>query len=357
MHFRVLGDFWNYIYLIPLFAIGVLFLLILLKKHREQRQRLLPLTDEERESLANPIAITAILFTTLIYVTFFSNFRIIVPYPLDVLTLIWYGFFLVTFWILCVREKRRYHGPPFEVKEEADLSLKYEVIRKTTHTVIMLVIVCYIAFGPLFMSFVNWLTGIFPIFGVTSLVGDPLYYGQYTVAFLTVIAFLGLSTSEIVRVFFYSAYPLKAVKKIFRQKELGSALGSHISLTVGSMAVILIFGPRYPDIVMASISISAIADGAASIVGRKLGTHQYKTVFARKKKTWEGLLTGTIVSLILSFSFLMYRFGFLSFFLAFVATGMLDLIDLLSIQISDNLLNPIVTSTALVLVANALGVG
>ncbi len=354
----VLVVFSNYMFLIPLFVIGFAFLLIVFKKRREIKEKLHPLDqEEERESLANPIAITAALFWGLLYATFVSPFQPIMPYPLDYITLIWYGAFLLFFVWLCIKEYKHYTGPPLEVKEESDLSLKYEAIRKATHVVIVLIIFCYLAIGPLFIQIVNWLMGVLPWFGVSGF--DPhtfTFAGQYTVAFLTVIAFLGLATSEIVRVFFYRAYPLKSVKAIFRRKETGAALGSHISLTVGSLVVVLVFGPKYPDIAMTSIAISAIADGAAGIVGRRFGKHQYKTAFSRKRKTLEGLCTATIVSIVLSLT-LLVGFGPASFIMAFMATLVLDAIDLLSIQISDNLLNPIATSTVLVLVAMALGVG
>jgi dolichol kinase len=354
----VLVDFTNYMYLIPLFVIGFAFLLIVIKKRREIKEKLHPLDqEEERESLTNPVAITAALFGGLIYAIFNPDFQPIIPYPLDVITLIWYGAFLLFFIGLCINEYKHYTGPPFEIKESGDLSLKYEAIRKATHVVIVLVIFCYVAIGPLFLQLVNWLMGLVPWFGVGGFDSHTLWFaGQYTVAFLTVIAFLGLATSEIVRVFFYRAYPLKKVKAIFRRKETGAALGSHISLTVGSLVVVLVFGPIYPSIAMASIAISAIADGAAGIIGRRFGKHQYRTVFSRKRKTIEGMLTASVVSIVLSLSMLIYQFGPASFLMAFVATLALDGIDLLSIQISDNLLNPIATSTVLVLVAYALGV-
>jgi dolichol kinase len=358
MLLTLLVDASNYLYLIPLFAVGIAFLLVVVKKRRDIKAKLHPLDqEEERESLANPVAIAAALFGGLIYAVFFSDFQPIMPYPLDVITLIWYGGFLLFFIALCVRERKRYTGPPFEIKEAGDLSLKYEAIRKATHVVIVLVIFCYIAVGPIFIQLVNWLMGLLPWFGVSGFDAHTLFFaGQYTVAFLTVVAFLGLATSEIVRVFYYPAYPLKSVKAIFRRKETGAALGSHISLTVGSLVVVLVFGPKYPSITMASIAISAIADGAAGIIGRRFGKHVYQTVFSRKRKTLEGLLTASVVSIVLSLSLLVWQFGIASFFMAFVATLALDAIDLLSIQISDNLLNPIATSTVLVLVAYALGV-
>ncbi|NMC03794.1 MAG: hypothetical protein GYA24_01215, partial [Candidatus Lokiarchaeota archaeon] len=346
MALNVLDNVSNYIYFVPLFAMGIAFLLVFVKKRREMKRDLHPLDqEEERESLANPIAITVALFGGLIYALFFSSFRPVMPYPLDVITLIWYAGFLVFFIVLCIREYKRYAGPPFEVKDAGDLSLKYEAIRKATHVVIVLVIVCYIIIGPAFMQVVNWLLRVVPGFGVDGLDGHTIFFaGQYTVSFLTIIAFLGLATSEIVRVFFYRAYPLKQVKAIFRRKETGAALGSHMSLTVGSLVVILVFGPYYPSIAMASISISAIADGAAGIIGRRFGRHAYQTLFSRKRKTLEGLLSATVVSIVLSLSLLVYQFGIASFFMAFIATLVLDGIDLLSIPVSDNLLNPIATS-------------
>ena len=122
-------------------------------------------------------------------------------------------------------------------------------------------------------------------------------------------------------------------------------------MTVGVLAVILIFGPNYPEIVMASVSISAIGDAAANIVGKRFGKHEFKAAFSVKRKTLEGLLSATIVSFSLSFLFLIYRFGYYSFLLAFIAAIVIDVIDWLSLQVSDNLLNPIATSTAMVFVA------
>ncbi|MHA1791806.1 MAG: hypothetical protein ACTSVI_04115 [Promethearchaeota archaeon] len=346
----------NIIYLIPLFTIGILFLFILWKKKKERGYLIRPLekNEEEIESFANPIAITILLFISLLYVTFFSNFSPILPYPLDLITIIWYISFLILFYYLCKKEKARYNGPPYEVKSEPDLSFKFELIRKSTHIVIVLIIFCYLMIGPIFFEFLNAIFNIFPIFGVTKIQASPEYYGQYTVVFFTVIAFLGLSTSEIVRVFFYPAYPLKAVKAIYRKKEIGAALGSHIALTVGSMSSILIFGHKYPDIVMASVSISAIGDAAANIVGKKFGKHEYRPAFSRKRKTIEGLLTATIVSFLISISFLIYRFGFYSFLLAFIAAVIVDVVDWLSLQISDNLINPILTSISLVITAKII---
>ncbi|MBD3188736.1 hypothetical protein GF325_18050 [Candidatus Bathyarchaeota archaeon] len=346
----------NIIYILPLFVIGGVFLLIVNKKRKERQSQgaKRPASAEDIESLANPAAITAILFITLIYVTFFSGFTPIMPTPLDLITIVWYALFIIVFYFICRKEKRRYTGPRQELKIEKNLSLKYELIRKLTHLVIGMIIVCYTIIGPIFMNFMNFMLDAVPFFGISSLNVDPIYYGHYTVVFLVVISFLGLSTSEIVRVFFYPAYPLKAVKAIYRQKEIGAALGSHISLTVGVMAVILVYGPHYPDIVVASVSISAIADAAANLVGKKFGKHEYRTAISKKRKTFEGMLSATIVSFLLSLLFLIYRFGTYSFLLGFVAAGVMVLIDWLSPQVSDNLLNPLLTSTAMVIVAKIL---
>ncbi|MFX0098554.1 MAG: diacylglycerol/polyprenol kinase family protein [Candidatus Hodarchaeota archaeon] len=304
--------------------------------------------EEEIESLTNPILITIILFGTLIFTTFFMQFSPIIPFPLDLITIIWYSLFLIVFYFICRKEKRTYKGLPYEVKDEKDLSLKYEIIRKTTHGVIFGIAICYMFLGPVFMEMINFFLNHFPLFGINKVEVPPSLYGHYTVVFFTVIAFLGLATSEVVRIFFYKAYPLKGVKAIFRRKETGAALGSHIALAVGSMAVILVFGGYWPEIVMASISISAIGDAAANLVGKRFGKHSYKGVISRKRKTFEGLLTATIVSFSLSFLFLIYRYGLYSFFLAFIATLVMAIIDWLSPNVSDNLLNPIATSIVMV---------
>lgn len=346
-------DPWTVAYLIPSIFIGTCFLLILVKKHRDGKVQ--PLDEDEAvESLANPVAITVALLLTLGHAVFLSDFQPILPFPLDLVTLVLYAGFIVVFGIICLREYRRYDGPPFETKDEPDLNLKYEIIRKTTHAVIVAIVACYVAIGPAFIALANV---ILVTLGASPLDAPLAYHGQYTVTFFTMIAFLGLATSEIVRVFFYRAYPLKGVKAIFRRKEVGAALGSHISLAVGCLSVILIFGYRAQEIVMASIAISAIGDGAASIVGKRFGAHKYKTAFSKKKKTLEGLITATLVSFVLSFIFLIYRYGIFSFSIAFVAVGVIALIDWLSPRVSDNLLNPIGTAFAMYAVAFLLGLG
>lgn len=105
---------------------------------------------------------------------------------------------------------------------------------------------------------------------------------------------------------------------------------------------------------MASIAISALADATANIVGKRFGSHDIKTVMSRRRKTLEGLITATIVSFILSMLFLVYRFGFLAFPLAFIATIVMALVDLVSPQVSDNLVNPVLTSLAMVLGVNII---
>ncbi|MHA1371929.1 MAG: hypothetical protein ACTSWN_04395 [Promethearchaeota archaeon] len=358
-------SFWNYLFMVPLFIIGFFFLLILRKKKKERglQQQVNPLSKEERfESLANPVASTALLFSTLIYVTFINPYYInhpIIPYPLDIFTLIWYLFFLLIFGLVCKREYKRYTGPSIEIKEEEDLTLRYEIIRKSTHAVIIAIFACYLFLGDLFINFVNVLLDRFGwrLFGVKKIQIDNFYNGHYTVLFFIIISFLGLSTSEVVRIFLYRAYPLKKVKAIYRRKETGAALGSHIPLTVAILSSVLIWGPEYPEIVMASISISAIGDAVANLIGKRFGKKSFRPILSRKRKTLEGLLTAITISFILSFAFLIYRYGFWSFFLALVAVGCMAFIDWLSPYISDNILNPIITSTAMVFLTFILRLG
>ena len=88
---------WNILYLVQLFILGVLFLLILNKQRKEKNVLKKLDKGEEIESLANPILITIILFASLIYTAFFSTFSPIIPFPLDVITIAWYGLFLLAF--------------------------------------------------------------------------------------------------------------------------------------------------------------------------------------------------------------------------------------------------------------------
>ncbi|MEJ2250808.1 MAG: phosphatidate cytidylyltransferase, partial [Candidatus Lokiarchaeota archaeon] len=188
-----------------------------------------------------------------------------------------------------------------EIKE---IPLKYDIYRKLTHLIVLGIILFYFTLGFLLQNFFYYIFLSLPNF-VISLVhsifiineGSIMIFTQYLVTFLVGISFIGLSTADFVRILTPKLYPLKPVNRILRERELNTRLGPHISMAVGCLSIILIFGlyqPLGPLIICTSVSISIFGDISSNLVGRTIGKNKIRN----SKKTYEGLFAGMIGSFI-----------------------------------------------------------
>ena len=228
------------------------------------------------------------------------------------------------------------------------ISLREEIIRKSFHLVGILVPIGYYWAFP----FINKI--IIQI--ITSSKGLPLYerlWGEIS----TYPYFLNdLSTSgefiyftlwsglifmivvDLIRLFSkpkYTIFP-RLLNSILRAKEYKS-IGPQVLLVLG--AVVSFFLAKiglYPYEVAVSASFTAcLADGLVAVLGRRIGKH--KVSIMGDEKSIEGFVVGFISSYLLS----MIILG--PFYALFVAVIFL-LIDIFTIPIADNLLNPILLS-------------
>ncbi|MFX0098124.1 MAG: phosphatidate cytidylyltransferase [Candidatus Hodarchaeota archaeon] len=99
--------------------------------------------------------------------------------------------------------------------------------------------------------------------------------------------------------------------------------------------------------------VSALADAAAGLIGRKYGKKRFPK---NSPKTIEGYIAGMACTFVFVILFsILFNFGTYSHFIeilvaAIVATAVFLLVDIFCRDLSDNILNPILTGAALMLV-------
>lgn len=280
----------------------------------------------------------------------------LIPYPLNAAINIWLAIILSIQFVyyIFIRLKYKEKGNKENIEEKTyengELKIEKEYLRKSFHTVIILVVFCYFIFA-------KWINEV--IFQV-YLDGPELYYSIWNTAeyplppsnteeiyiifswtfMLFVAATIFLLVPDVFRIYNrkYSLYS-GIYKKVIRMKELYS-VGPQIYLTVGCMFVFMlsIFGLISPLVSLAGMMIAAFGDAAAAIIGRKYGKHQFHTLLQRdERKSYEGFIAGLIVSFFVS----LFIVGP---FIAILGALIFALIDYLNPKIADNVLNPILCS-------------
>ena len=271
-----------------------------------------------------------------------------IPYPLGFYILAFIPMIIVYIGLYAIREQRRTKAGlssegPDELRKINSLDL--EVSRKAFHITIIGILVCYLFVGELASNaFFGYLADNWNIWNITqNLAPPPALAGKAFCIFMTIVIFLLLALTDMVRLFAPKYYPVKLVGNVYREKEKG-ALGPHIHLAIGVLFAVIFFAP---PIAMAAIAMAALGDAAATIVGVNLGRHR---INAKSKKTWEGCIGGVAVSfgsgflcmlvivksidpLTISASLILNGAGVFIFFLIDYFTP--------PVPLTDNILNPI----------------
>jgi len=265
----------------------------------------------------------------------------IIPYPFDALMLIWVGMILSA-QLLFKKFHKKTELPSVEYISPEDFTLKLEIKRKITHTVILLLIAVYLGFGYLVYDFIDNTIHIsedfnFNIWGITEL-DFPREHSIWMVSIFGVFgAIILIIIPEIFRIFSPEDYMLYRVTELMREKEQ-YGIGAPLALSMGALVPVLAI--PYVEISMAAIAIAVLGDAAASLVGRKYGKHKISSF---PSKSYEGLFGGVIIGFVFGFLVLIFTVNvFVSLLLALIGAILLGLIDLSNLKISDNILNPII---------------
>ncbi len=271
--------------------------------------------------------------------------REFIEFPFNILMILFIIFFLPLFYFFTSREKhrikiRKKNHIKFELQSFTELPLKYDIYRKLTHFVVLGIIFFYFTLGFLLQNL------------FISMGWDIMIFSQSLVVFLVAISLIGLLTADIVRILTPEFYPLKQVNQILREKELHMRLGPHISMSIGCLSIILLYGiiqPIGPVIICTSMAMSIFGDTTANLVGRTIGHRKIR----KTNKTYEGLIGGIIAAFLSGVVVLFilrnyYRFSIPGLLIIpFIGTMIIGIIDYLDLEIDDNLTFNFCVSTIL----------
>lgn len=205
--------------------------------------------------------------------------------------------------------------------------LKHDTARKSLHLISPSVITVCVLLGKIINN---------EIFSLTLI----LALGS---AFMLLFAF-----SDLVRLLKFEYMPPKITstfQKAMKKHEIGSFTAT-FDMILGAIPAVF-FLPL--SLVAAIVMISALADAAASIVGKRWGRHKFPKT---GKKSVEGYVAGSIVAFLVGYIVILI-FGFLltppitiaSFLIpiayASIAALVFLVLDILSLPMDDNILNPL----------------
>ncbi|MBD3193788.1 MAG: hypothetical protein GF317_01945 [Candidatus Lokiarchaeota archaeon] len=242
------------------------------------------------------------------------------------------------------------------------LPIKYEIYRKLSHLIVLMVILFYFTFGFWTKHVFIYIAELLPqelydlFYSIFLAESNNMIFTQYLVVFLVGISLFGLLTADFFRILKPKLYPLKPVNKILREKELHSRLGPQISMAIGCFSIINLYGifqPIGPLIICTSMVMAIFGDIASNLIGRTYG----KIKIRDTDKTYRGLMAGILVSLISGFVFLFILriYNIISimgyFFIPLFGATLIGIIDYLDLEIDDNLTYPVVVSTILFIIA------
>ncbi|TFF86454.1 MAG: hypothetical protein EU551_01520 [Promethearchaeota archaeon] len=231
-------------------------------------------------------------------------------------------------------------------KSAKDFTPQQEGGRKALHLLGFLLVPPYFGMG---LWYYNILRVILDFFNAPPMNINPEYIPQ-TIALLGILtAFIFVMVPELYRMFKPNYCMLQRFIHILREDEI-NALGPHVNMICGVLIPIILI-PE-PFLAVGTMLSIIIADGAASVIGKKWG----KRIFNKKNnKTYEGLFAGIATNFLVSFIFYIIQYPVWQC-LIFSGTCCIifGVLDYISFNISDNILNPVISGIAIALISNAL---
>ncbi|MHA1791499.1 MAG: phosphatidate cytidylyltransferase [Promethearchaeota archaeon] len=288
----------------------------------------------------------------------------IIPAPLNLATLIVIGFvglfYLIStplldkYWKPSTRFQSFFIKPKNDQKNNKHLLVKKEILRKIPHISVSLLILGFTPIGSLAMKF-----AAFQKYDRYNFINEGAIIFDYILRFNDVeigsYAVKLFVASTTIFLWILGLHILLAPKKEFfmkdfffyvaKEKEYSSTADFVVMFqSIFFMFVTLTFNPQYKLIgtfcFLAGIMALCFGDTVAVFVGKFLGKHHLSP---RAKKTWEGVIAGTLTSFFLSLFFISWPF-------ALIVAGIYALVDLITpkLPVSDNILIPFLVTLSLV---------
>ena len=299
-------------------------------------------SKENKEGMRNSallvIAISCIVAFYLIYSILIG--WPLIPYPFDALMLMWCGIIVGIQFLY-----KKFHKPKEALlgtyTKKSEFTPKKELQRKATHLIVLLLIAVYFGLGGVVYDFIDFLIYSVDqmnvnIWGISGLY-FPRENSTLAMALLGMIgAFFLILIPETFRLFSPDNYMLRKAPKLMRKNEEFAPAAPVCLITASMIPFVTI--PNL-NIAFSGVTMAVIGDALASIFGRKYG--KYKISFF-PSKSYEGLVAGVLFSFLSGLTLLIFEFDLIhALLLALIGSLILGFVDLLDIQISDNILNPI----------------
>ncbi|MFW9820999.1 MAG: phosphatidate cytidylyltransferase [Candidatus Thorarchaeota archaeon] len=215
--------------------------------------------------------------------------------------------------------------------------LKSEMGRKFLHLFTFLVILIFWTLGTIFSEL-----------GILADWGLDTYSFSYWLIIIVGYGFVFMfQVADLTRLNKYYMLPNWARRWYLDMKQ------SELHTFIASTPLVLSFSPfifaPFPIFVAVAL-ITTGSDGVACIIGKKFGKHNLKT---NPKKTVEGLIAGGLSTFIIVFLIFILYYSWMPIgmekiiIMSFAATIVFMLIDAYIKNISDNILNPLLTGFAM----------
>ena len=235
---------------------------------------------------------------------------------------------VIIYYVICFRRssKREKMSNP----TPAVTPLTRHLLRKSFHILVLVIPFVYIYLGGYIFKLLEMIGIPQEIIGEIGL--DP---GRFFSTLVMSCAFVFISISETVRVFAKKYYPFTEISQITLKPEERRTIAHHFHFSLG---VFLVLTLLQGHIALATIMMASFGDAAASLAGLTIGRHRIQD------KSVEGFVAGSAVSFLIGLPFV-------SILLCMIGSFVELIIDIASLPISDNLLNPVLIGATMTMTA------
>ena len=304
---------------------------------------------KHKESFYSLCLCSAILiFSFILFIFLFAFYDFIISIIILIASGTLFSLFLIFNGIhyLLVYKKRD------SVKKETDFtgreSLHHELIRKIFHIILFFGIIALLVGAFEALLYVNGFYDVQKILdtfwgsldGLNMCHLGNFDFGQGIIFMFFLLLTTIFTINEGARLGKWFYFPLTKVASIGIREKEKETVASYVYFTIGMLFSSIFL---YPVPLFSIIGILCFADTAASLFGRKYGTHKLQF---NRTKSWEGSIAGFIVCLIVTFVLVGFVWGLVASIVFLIVDAITPILPL-----SDNIGIPIAVTSAYLLLS------